>query len=744
MHRASLLRACGIIVLAGAITFLVCRNGIPILRHDWSLPITPWALHSAFETFYQPWLETGIGAPQAYPATYLFGFVLQPLALLSPTAAIAAFVFFVATIVAVGAASIASALRTSPLGEAGAVLFASLNPWCYTEYVAGHLIMIAAMGMLLCLTAELLRSKPRNAALIGLAALVITQLEFFVFIAFPLAIAFIATRRKAALLALTAAAFPVAYGLITHLESVTSTPYVLQWQRTQSVAPLGALTLGGYMAGYTSVFSSLAIFLACIFVAFSIETFFAIRSRSPIVWIFVISIVALIVVTGTKGPLGAPYSYLVIHVQATGVFRELYDLLAFLLIGYIVALVRFSARSRLASGACAIIAIAITVPWFVSPPYNWFVSNSNVRPLRFPATNSGRVALYPSQQPLSLEGVGEGYDYDLFSQPGRAEPINSFIPTFPQTVALSMGQRGDDHWLRALSVVEVLSRPHLREAIDPRGHTFLLPISPRLPPSHMIAQPFPLLGIVSGDPEIVRIGRSPLGDSIFYGDDTRGGRRAAFFPASGSRLTANPAQGWIDARLTMLRYPQIATRFEGAFTASSSQLLHVHPASKILAWTNGAILSRRGTTIVRPSRHLRWWPLPPMASEVRCLGRCAVVGTGSPPALPDEAPEATLKRIAFSFLAPWLIHASLPPHSTSTLRWNVQFQRSWFVLGAQTLRHVRLDQSVNGWTLPPSSHPQEIWIINFDAAVELILEILSALVIVASVSISILRERAAT
>jgi len=78
-------------------------------------------------------------------------------------------------------------------------------------------------------------------------------------------------------------------------------------------------------------------------------------------------------------------------------------------------------------------------------------------------------------------------------------------------------------------------------------------------------------------------------------------------------------------------------------------------------------------------------------------------------------------------LAPWLIHASLPAHPASTLRWNVRFQRSWALFGTLQLRHVRIDQSLNGWLLPKSSRSQSIWIVNVDSAVQLALEAIGAI-----------------
>ena len=51
-----------------------------------------------------------------------------------------------------------------------------------------------------------------------------------------------------------------------------------------------------------------------------------------------VSLGALVLATGTKGPIAAPYTWLVLHVKEIGVYRELYDLVAFVAIGYVVLL----------------------------------------------------------------------------------------------------------------------------------------------------------------------------------------------------------------------------------------------------------------------------------------------------------------------------------------------------------------------------------------------------------------------
>jgi len=725
--RASVAWAAGIALVAATITSLVCGHGIPILRHDWSFPIARSAFPGAMATFYQPWLTTGIGAPQAYPATYLLGFFLQPLALFSPGVAIPALVFLCAALVASGALAIAHVLRAPLLGAIGAVLFASFNPWCYAEYIAGHLIMIAAMGLLLCLVAELLNPRPREWLIVVLAALSITQLEFFVFALVPLIVVFIVRRRHLALASLAIAAVPVAFGLASHVGSVASTPYVLQWQASESVPPLDALLLGGYFAGYTASFSFDSFVLGAVFFIFAFEAYRSFRSRSATFPLFLIAAVALVFVSGTKGAIAGAYSFAVTHITATGLFRELYDLISFAAIGYIVALVSFARRYRRYAAVTTIVAAAVVLPWFVRPPTRWFVRAAAVRPLRFPPPGDARVALYPPQQPLSLQGDGVGYDYDLFEQPGRAIPINSFIPMFPQAGALALGARGNDRWLRALGVEAVLSRPALREAINPRGHTFLLPRTLRLPPSHKIAGGYPLLGLLPGAPTPVSIGRSPLGNGIFYGDRPARPKTWTFYPVTGSRITADPKRAWVDARLAILRFPQIATRFEGAFTESPRARLAIHSAPALLAWTSGAIVDAQGDILARHSARLHWWPIPLGIRSIRCIGHCAVVGTGSPPILAREAKPVRPRTIGFSMLAPWLIHASLPAHPASTLRWNVRFQRSWALLGSLPIQHVRIDQSLNGWVLPKSGRSQSIWIVNIDAAVQLALEVLGAI-----------------
>src|SRR5205814_1896970 len=59
--------------IGAAIAALVCWSGVPLLRHDWGIPVRNDALGPALQTLFQPWLLRGMGEPQSYPTAYLLG-----------------------------------------------------------------------------------------------------------------------------------------------------------------------------------------------------------------------------------------------------------------------------------------------------------------------------------------------------------------------------------------------------------------------------------------------------------------------------------------------------------------------------------------------------------------------------------------------------------------------------------------------------------------------------------------------
>ncbi len=712
-------------VLALGVTYSVCAHGIPILRHDWSLPVTASAMPTAIQTLFSPWLLRGIGEPQPYPTTYLLGFLLWPLSFLPPSFFITALVAVIASSVAYAGFFFARTLGDNVFVALAGTLFALLNPWVYTEFVAGHIFMIAAYSVFLWILGVSLATKFDTPWTVLLVALAVMQIEFLVF-SFPLLCAWlVVTKRWWSLAALGVAAMPIAFGVVAHYGEIATTPYTLTWQTIASIAPADAIVLRGYSTGYDQAFSSIGSALLLVSLCAAIGMFFAIRDRRGTAWFFALAVVATLLATGTKGPIGGLYAWTVVHMKASGLFRELYDVLAFLAIGIVFGFTIVLSRIPKWAFLGVLVCSTLAIPWITHPPFRWFVPMSAYTPVVFPSDSMNRVALYPALQPLSLGGIGSGYDPDEFVQSGRAIPINTFFVRFPESTALARGQEHDFADLRGLGVTEIVSRKNL---VADRAMTryVLVHGSPDAAiATQTVADSFPVLGLVRAKPDIVTVGNRMSGNGIFFGDVTK-----AFTPIRSSAQTSDAARGWIDAQLAFLRYPQIATRFGGVFTASSTIVLPVGSASAILAWTDGTLEDSSGHTVMHRARALHWISLSGHAGSLRCVGHCAVVATGRPPHAPAQGPVRVPRAVTFSYLMPWLIRATLPVHSHATLRWATTYEPSWKLVGIPNERHFRLDEVLNAWRLP-AGPKQTVYLIEADSALAFVLECAAVLALFA-------------
>lgn len=724
MWRAGLVVGLGIMVAQ-----LVCGHGVPLLRHDWGIPAAPGALGPAIATLYEPWLLRGMGSPQPYPSDYLIGFLLEPMTCLPPLVFTWSLVAATFALVAAGGLEIGRALDSGRLAQAGCGLFAILNPWTYTEIVAGHIFMILAYGFVLLLCAETLRPEPRKAALVLWCALLVCQIEFFAFAAIPVGIWLVRSRNYLALAALALAALPIAFGMATHYQEIRGTPFLLEWQKAQSVDVLDGLRLRGYFAGYDGGYTLIAPLLWAFAVAGVVATIVAVRMRSGVVAILAWGWLALAVATGTKWVFAPLYSDIVLKFSEAGLFRELYDLVAFVAIAYVVSIAMLARSHRVTGVLFFALSAMLAYPWVTAPPESWFVPAALVPARSFPGTESERLALFPPIQPLSLAGkLGSGLDPDLFIQRGRAVPVNGVFPAYPEIRALARAREGDFTQLDALAVRYVLSRPLLSADRRSLKAQILMPRRRSLPSTDVRERSYPMLGLVSGFPSVVSVGQSLSANAIFFADSSEQDTSASsgwFRPVLAPRVSARASTAWIDARLAFLRYPAIATRFGGAFTTSSAPLA-IARAPYALVWSAGRILAPSGHAITAATGTLRWVRLPDGASTLRCTAPCAIVALGDPPYVPREAGDRRPRGVSFKVLAPWLVRVSLPVHADSTLRWAVRYERTWTLVGAGAGRHVRLDQDLNGWILPAGSS-RSGYLVNGFALAQLVLEIVSAL-----------------
>ena len=712
-------------LLALGTSFSVCSHGIPILRHDWSLPIASDAFPGAIASYFQPWILRGIGEPNPYPTTYFLGFVLYPFSYLGPSVLIPLMVFGFLAAVSFGGYTLGVQCRAGILGSWAASFVAVLNPWVYTEFVAGHITMVFSYAVFLWLMAEFLREKPRIPALVLLCALTISQLEFFVFALPWLAGWLIIKRWWLPLIAMLMAALPIAYGIFAHYGEIAATPYELIWQEISSIPFFSGLVLRGYPPGYDLAFSAVGVPLALLTAFAFVGAVINVRIARTAILPVIVALLALFLASGSKGPLGPLYLCAVQHTQASGLFRELYDVLAFFAIGITLGVASLCRQGRLIAILCCVAGVSLVLPWILRPPSDWFVPQSAFHATHFDRDPDQRVALYPAFQPLSLDGKGSGYDPDLFAQGGRAVPINTFFARFPEVNALREAQLGDIQDLRGLGVSHILIRPMLRSDPSIMQHVFVRSRVNVVPKKQLHGGVFPVLGIIAQQPHIATIARDMSSFGIFFADS----EPSAFLTLQASRNVVDPARGWIDARLAYLRHPEIATRFGGAFTDGSTELLRVPRAGHILAWTDDRLLNQRGATILRKVSHLIWATLPRNTNAVLCRGACAVVGVGSPPSVAAEGPVVMPQAMHFTYLAPWLINADLPAHPAGTIRWATLYEQGWSLIGVSALRHERIDEVLNAWTIE-AGPARRIILVEKDVAFEVFLELLATLSLV--------------
>ncbi len=732
-----------VVLLAVGIFVGVCAsNGIPAMRQDWRMPVTHAAEGPHFQAMYEGWLPYGIGYPNAYPTTFLLGFAGRLLApLLSP------WWLFVLSLCAVALLIVLSGLRLGAAADApiapriAVALFALFNPWVYTKLVAGHLPMLAAYGAMIGIVAEVLRSRPRPLALVALAIVAMFQLQFAVFVGPAVAVWLILRREWVALATLALVAMPTIVGLVAYRGLVGSIPYLLVWQRDQSIAPLQAIVFGGYFAHYADAMLRIAnipmLFLcACVPFVATLE-FRDRRVRALIVLTFI----ALLVATGTKSVLGPFYVFIVEHVPQSGVFRELFDLLAFAAVGYVLALALLGARMRFVSLVALPAALTLVAAWLVDPPSAYWTNASRI-PLLDIAPVGYRYALFPAFVPLAFEGHGTGLDPDAAVRFLPPTPINKYIPytpMFPVDVALAQYLlHGRTRTLGALGVSTIYERPYFESNTFALGltishaHTRLALLNRRVSGRRIAAIP---LAALATRLSVASVANDLASTAVFAGDVPPAlaprlglAHAVTVTPIAPPRVQTDPLSGWIDARLAFATEPDLGQAFGGAYTQSSRTTLQLSRAARVLLSIRGSLVASDGAWREHTTGGYRWVDVPAHVDSVRCFGACVVAVAGDvPTSIPANAPPSPLLALASKRLAPWLVRIDVPASAHEPLlRFNEAFSPYWIAYAPHhgLLTHVRIDAALNGYLDPPSG---TIYCVQSVALVQLLLELAAAL-----------------
>jgi hypothetical protein len=631
----------------------------------------------------------------------------------------------------------------------GLCSFVLFNPWTYTEVVAGHTSMILAFGGLLGVIAQLKREHSNPYATSLLSAIVFAQLQFFMVLLPLLAVDAIRRRRSLPLVTAVVVALPVTIGILGNLTALLNLPFALEWQRSQSVDPVAAPLLLGYFMPYADQYGGwLRLPMVLILGVVILGAVSARRDRfaQAALWA---SVLLLLATLGLRGPLGPAYAALVQHFPPVGLYRELYDLIGCVALGYAVLLARAAWAYRRGPAALLVGGLLCAGVWFSAPPNRWWVSQSELPGLSVDLPANTRYALMPAIQPMNFLGRGSGADPDLLYLRHDVWPLNEYFAAYPVNAVLARySARADSRELGALGVAAIYSRPWLRtnavaladQSAEPGPFPTSAPAGTiRLPAAAVM----PLLA-VTGLPRIGTLDTELGANAAFFGDVAHLGgawvppdwdavERPDAVVVSNTQVRAD--RGWVDARLDYIAHPELAQAFGGAMTTSRA-FLPIAGGASILGYVDGTLRDQRGRVVARGHGDYRWVPLDSGVRAVGCDGRCAVALRGHPPDLPLNPPAQAFSRPPFGTLMPWLLWARVGDRVPRVLRLNEAYDPHWIAVdAARPLVHFRLDAAVNGWIVPPQS-PGQIAVVYVPAVFQFVFEVVGcvwiAVVIVAA------------
>ena len=528
----------------------------------------------------------------------------------------------------------------------------------------------------------------------------------------------------------------VAWTIVITRSSLEAIPFKLEWEIGLSLAPLDATFLRGYFTHYTSASDGVAaVAIGVTLVLAAIGLFFS-RLTAAKAAIAAITFFAVTLATGTKGPVALPFDWLVQHLVEIALFRELFTLLGFAVLGYI-ALASYGTKRFPALGFVWIVAsLAAPAAWIVEPPSAWWVRAEEVPRISIPADR--RYALLPALPPISLGVKGSGIDPDVRAGPGSSEPINAYQLAYPVDAAFGHLLRdGDQTPLAALSVSQVIARPWMSNANVPNG-AFAFPLPAWLKRPELVSRvtalsPLPMLAL-SPLPQIgtviVHVGRG----NVQVGD---AGPLCAFVRESGCDASSPSAirapnvyveakDGWVDARLAFLEMPELAQNYGGAITTSSTAVLPLIGGEDALVSVAGRLTDASGTRILdRGDAAYHWIAIPQDVDAVRCFGRCVVAAQmRSASGLALEPPSQPTQAVNFQTILPWLVVAHVDAGSVAALRYDVTYDPHWGAyLGRSALTHIRIDGVVNGWIVPERRSDGTVVIVEWGAAITTFLEL---------------------
>lgn len=732
------------LVLAMFYTIFVCAAGIPALRHDWWWPIERYGFIDLFVHSTSGWSENGIGAPYAYPGSYIVGTLVAGVGLLlGPYTTLILYTFAIALICTLRARALALVLNATPMRVACIEIFALFNPWVYSKTVAGHLYMVLAYAAMFAIVAELVRPKVRPLVLAALVILTLAQLQFFVIAMAALTVHAAFRRTYLPWISGVIIGLPIWIGIALDRPSLLHIPYTLAWERSQSIDPWQAFILRGYFTTYAQNFSDFQVGALCFIVA--IAFFAATSTRRRVLAFVTAALVAIFLVfaTGTRGPLGDSYAAIVTSLPESGLFRELYDLLGFVAIGYCL-LLALAPERRVLNASLLAAACIVWSGWLFWPPARYWVDSARIPVVHFTAPRNTRFALFPPFQPLRFDDRGSGADRDTYRRPGNVNALNEYVPQYPVDAALA-GAWQDRKFsaLRALSVSTVVERPWL--SLDASS----LAAQINGTPSGAAARGFQLLHL-EPLPEVTLddlpaigslVNAMGSGNALFTDASPLGVSSPRFIEVNASKIFVDESKGWVDVHFDFLAHPDLAQGIGGAVTTNPTAELSVREGLAALVNVSGTLYAQGGRVLAGSTHGYRWLRLREDVRSVHCTGRCVVAAQAALVTIPPLNPPARRYRsVSFQVLQPWLVRVAVPSDAPPVLRYNVAFDSNWTAFAnGTTLPHFRIDTAVNGWLLPKTAAPSVVYLFHRAALLQAAAEIIGLVWVL--VLVYLLRKR---
>jgi len=726
--------------LIGLFVFIGMHKGVPVLRHDWSMPSTAEGWRAFALSLISGWDEAGIGEARPYPTLFLLGPALASVGLaLGSVVAVGAFLTGIAT------ASVFAGMRVARAFSGGRLLGLALgailiyNPWSYEKLVAGHLTMLLSTAMCALLASELLQKDPRRWVVLLCSFVAAFQIQFALLV-IPFSAALHWNKRTIILTCCGSglSLLPSIIGIVFSQASLATIPYTATWQFANSVPLSGAILLDGYAFRYTGAahdfFERVMIVVACAALA---GLTLCLRDRTLRLRgasLAALSVFLLLYSTGLRGPVSSLYR-LSLYVRPTLVFRELFDIIGVVVVTYVIFAAIAAARNKAIALSLAAAAFASCVAWCVAPPSSHWLGATKI-----PSVNvsedvpNTRFALTPWAQPLSFKGRGSGTDIDAYMRDNGVTPINTYSESYPSDVALARFERSHDiRMLEALSVSRVYGRPYL--ASDDSSIRIALPLA-RVTSfrgeQDVKLRPLPELSLV--DLPSDRDTPGSMSSLYLFDGGTGSDDCKNFYPVAAPFATSDSRKAWVAAPFVYTRYPNIATALGGVFTTDPSALLEVpsRRPTRVLAWVRGVLHAANGAVLSQTTSSWRWVALG-SAKELLCAGECAIAGWQSVPYVPIPAarnPHIAAVPVTFRRPLPFLLVGTLPAVAATPrmLLYRDRYDRSWTLLGIKG-RHVRVNSLFNGFIVSASRIPRTFFIVELTAAGQFLAMIVSLLAV---------------